>query len=362
MNILPRRGVTAVLAAGLALVTAACGHSTSPSTSSLPPARELAVGAGALLSGTGLSGTLQLAVSASTLEQLSATSGKTPIPAADASLITGGSLQFELRSTNGVSLETLSKSTNPAQDLASEQASFSLNAGGSALVQLELVGGDLYARAAVQQILTLAHVSPSKLAILSSPSLPPSLSFLHAAAAGDWLQLPLTGLTQLLHQVAPSAASSSSASQLRSMLGQLFSQDLTVTRAGSSSLGDHLVVSGSSQTVLTAFLGALKSTIPSNPIFNRINSTNIPNRTVTVDAYVKGGVLHELSLNLAQFAPASEQAALAGQSVPLTLTLSQSAPAISAPSTFTTVNLSGILSGLLGAGALSGSGSSSGLG
>ncbi|MHB8449753.1 MAG: hypothetical protein ACYDAQ_04775 [Mycobacteriales bacterium] len=358
MTILPRRGATAVLAAGLAFTAAACGSSGNSPTSSLTPPKELSVGAGALLSGSALSGSFQLAISATTLQDLSARTGGSAVPTAIAQLVTGGSIQFAVRTTNGATLASLAKSGNSTQALGNEDLSFSVNAGGSPLVQVEIVGGDLYARAAVQQILTLAHVSPSKLAFLNNPALPPSLNFLHAAAAGDWLQLPLTGLTQLLHQVAPSAASSSTTSQLRQMLNQIFSQDLTVTRVGSSSLGDHLVVTGSAQTVLSGFLGALKSTVPSNPVFNKLNPSNIPNRTVTVDAYVKGGVLHELSLDLIQFAPASQQAKLAGQTAPITLTLSQSAPSITAPSSYTTVNIASILSGLLGAaGAAAGSSS-----
>jgi hypothetical protein len=327
----------------MALV-AGCGSSSANSGESART--ELDKGITALGHGTALTMRFSLPVSANALRI--ATQGQAKARAF--ALATGSSLTISESSPNGQPLDQLS-ATNPAN------VDISLVLAGKGVLELRVVHATLYAKANIGNIESL--VGPRARARLTfvMSRIPPTLTFARAALAGQWISLSLAQARSLTSRLPGfSTPGPAALKNLGKQIRAVLDRDVSVRRAGSAAVGDHLVLTGNIRQVGTDILAVVRQAIPSlNTVFSRLSTSRIPARTVTVDAYVSSNVLTRISLNLAQFAPASIQARLSGQPVPLQLDFSQSAPALGAPAGAVPVNLSQLFPFLLG-GLSSGSG------
>jgi hypothetical protein len=120
-----------------------------------------------------------------------------------------------------------------------------------------------------------------------------------------------------------------------------------VTRAGSDDRGDHLVLTGNTRELARDFLKSASTVVPGGQaVTGQVDANDVPDRDITVDAWVKDGVLSEVSLDLAQFADPGDVEP--GDTLPIAVTFEQDGDDISRPDDVTPVDLTQ-LGALLGA-------------
>jgi hypothetical protein len=337
----------AVVAAALTGV-AACG--TNSGSSGGDPKSAVLDALTAYQNGKELTVTLKLDTSAADLKAFAAL-GDDPATLTDAqaTAFTGGSIQIAIKSDK--SFKATAKDAN-----ASKEGSLALvvNAGGSPkLIEVRVVDGTLYARANVQQIVSYAGDSFSDIqqfADAQSGTLP----FLKPAVAGDWVKLQLNDLEQFAKSAsggstAPSLAPSQVAG-LQQALIDVLKKDISATKStDGGSLGDHYVLTGSSRTVATDLVGVFKTQIASIPGASKLlanaDPTSVPDKTVTVDAYVKNGKVSAIKLNLGQFLDPADAAKFTGKTFNLEMDFADQAD-VSVPSGATEINLAALIGGL----------------
>lgn len=318
----------AVVAVSAVLVAPACGGSGSSGTSATPKG-ELVSAVSSLADSDELTTALQLQTTAAKLKALAAASGdKLSTDAANA--IASAQIVIEGKGTG-------------------KDKAFALRGvdGGKTLLQLRVVSGTLYVQGDLAGAFALAH-KENILANLQAQakSLP---AFVQAFVAGKWVSLSSDALKAIAGQVGAPTSTPSAGPKLLSDLRDVLDRDVTVRREGSDSQGDHLVLSGNTRTLLTDLRKSIETSVPGGNVFgSKLAPTDVPSRTVTLDAWVKDGALSELSLDLAQFS----DKAPAGTTLPLTLTFEQSSEDITAPSGATPVDLTqlGTLIGALSGG------------
>lgn len=333
---------TATLAAGLILAgAAACGTTTSAT-----PKSELTSGIDALGNGTAMTVTVKLDATAQELQAI-ATATKGKLDATTAGLLAGADLTAAVHGSKKLKDYKPGDSTSPDMDLA-------VDLEGGPVVDLRTVDQVLYLKADVQKILTIAQ-RPQLMTELQArvATLP---TFVKTAVAGGWISFPEDQAKALAGQLG-GATATPNAAQSQALLQQLkaiVNKDVTVTRVSSGgSDGDHLRLTGSTRTLAADVASAVSSSLPGGgALAKQINPSGAPDRTVTVDAYVKGGTLTKLSLDLAQFATGQDATALQGKHLPLVMTFSDSAPTIEKPAGASAVDFAQLLPLL---GALSGS-------
>jgi hypothetical protein len=130
----------------------------------------------------------------------------------------------------------------------------------------------------------------------------------------------------------------------------MLDKNVSVTRLGSDDKGDHLRLSGNAKTLANDAYQSFSTAVPGGAALSQAKPQNVPSRVVTVDAWVKDGVLSEISIDLSQFLDKKESAA--GQPLPITLTFTQHGGDITKPSGVTPVDLTqlGSLFGALAGG------------
>jgi hypothetical protein len=282
--------------------------------------------------------TFKLAATAADLTALSKLSGSSSSAASDqklVSLLSSGSIVFEHKG---------------------KDAEFSVVVGGAPVVQFRTVAKQPYLRIDVAKINTLAGGKlPTQ--SLDVAAAQPQFAFLKDALAGKWLHI--TGADAFVKQfqglAGGSASASANAGQLKSVRDKLVTAlegDVTVKDAGSAPQGEHLVLSAPLKKVATDFQ-SIVSALPGVGLAGKQLSSlsKVPDRAVTIDAFVKSGDLTALQLDLVQFAPPADAAKVAGRHAPLELDFSTDAPTIDAPSGAATLDLGALgstFAGLLG--------------
>lgn len=331
-------GALAVLAAGALIVGAAgCGKSAS----SKPPKTELTSSIDALGDSNVLTVTFKIDATAAELQALSATS-KDKLDARTAGLISSADLKMVIRGDKKL------KDYKPGD--ATGRFDLSADVDGGSVFELRTVDKVLYLKADVQKILTLAQ-KPAMFDELKARAaqLP---AFVQAGVAGKWLSFSTDQAKALAGQLGAGSTATPNAQQSRKMLDQLkalLEKDVTVKRLSTGGdKGDHLQLTGSTRTLATDFLQAVAAAGAPSAALDRVKPTDVPDRTVTVDAYVKGGKLSEISLDLAQFATGKDAEQFKGKHLPIVMRLDNSGPAIDKPSGATQIDLTQILP-LLGA-------------
>jgi hypothetical protein len=330
-----RRCVSSVVVILLAVVAAACGGSSAtkaaPPAPSLSPAAQLRAGMASLGSSPSLGLKLRLAEDAAQLEALGA-------PGNVASLLAGGSLVVELESADGT---TPLASGPKAVDLELD-----LEAGGTSLVELRSVHDVLYARADVQRLLALAGKGPSALGPVEA-KIPPGLPFVSDFLHGSWVSLDLGQLRTLLQStglVPSTTASPAAVAALVHGLEAAFAKDVSVARIGASpTLGTELSVTANLRTLTGDLVSTLEGSLPALGGVPQVRSglanaaSRVPNRDVTLDAFVQGTTLRAFQLDLAQFAPPGKLKP--GQHLVVELDVSHAPVTIAAPPGAVAINL-----------------------
>lgn len=220
------------------------------------------------------------------------------------------------------------------------ELSMTLQLGGINAVDVVGTASDLYLRINFPQLHTSAP--PRGL------SLPPQLAtqgFVQKALAGDWLAIPMAQLRALAGST-PVAAEQALLTTLEKDVTVTGSNGTYTLTANARTLGQDLFRS------LGAAGSVFSSRLPS--------PTKLPSQNVRVQASTQGGVLSQLSVNLAQFASPAERTKLGASQALLLIDFTQSATASSftPPASATPLNLSQLAPLFLGAsGARSASGS-----
>lgn len=354
-----RRLGVSVLVAGVALSAAACGSSkkstsgggstgggaSTGATNTEAAASPQAAFTQAISNITsGDSATVTLKVGA-TAEQIKSFAAATGTSASDApsdaalALITGASVTFTTHAESG-DLKSASTTGKTDTDVA-------VNVGGGPVFDIRYIGGSkqLFVKVDVPKIASLAHQTvPPQIAQLGAS---PQYAFIKDALAGKWLELQgFSALAQQFGALAGRASASASAApgvseDFAAKLLSSLTADVTATDAGSTDQGEHLVLSAPLKK-LAGDLETLISSVPGGSLAgSRLPSlTDVPDKTVTIDAYVKDHALTSLSLDIVQFAPADKASKVAGQHLPIELDFSGAAGDTSAPSGASPVDLS----------------------
>lgn len=311
-----RRRWPTALATLLALVTlVACGGGSSGGGS---PKDTLLTGVDGVVSADRLTTTIALDTTPATLQSLGSASGNTLSPRL-ASVIAGANIV----------IETIRGSGGTAVDLRGV-------ANGSTLLEFRAVNDSLYIQGDLRGIFALAN-KPRIYANLraQTKSMP---SFVQAAVRGNWVSLPASTLNSL-STLAGGAASSapSKGPKLLAELRQIIDRHVTVTQSGSDSRGDHYVLKANTRELARAAQSAIQDAVPGGGLLSQRLPTNVKSQNFSIDAWVKGGALSELSIDLLQFGDTSKVPA--GTKLPLTITFDRTGADITAPTGATPVDL-----------------------
>ncbi len=341
-----RRSILArsvVVAASAALLVAGCGGGAS-STSSKDPKAAFSTGMSGLSDTDVLTVTLKLDTTADTLVGLAKASGST-LNTTQANDIANAQLVIESKTINGKKLSEI----KPGQTNAASTR-FALSDNGSTYVELRGVDDVLYIKADVKGALAL--FGQAKLfdeVQARANSLP---AFVKALVAGNWVSLDLNLLKSLANQFGGGAAASPNPGQGQKLLADIkavLQRDVTVTRVGTDSDGDHLRLTAHTRQLGTDILQAFTSSIPAAGLAaQKLDPSKVPDRPIVVDAWVSNGALAKVSLDLTQFMTAADKQP--GAKLAVVVTFDRSGDDISKPDNSTPVDLSQLTSLLGGLG------------
>jgi hypothetical protein len=334
----PSSRLTALAASGVVLATAACGGSAA--TTPKDPKGELSASVTNLADSDVLTTTLKLETTADDLQSFASRDGD-ELSDADAAAIASAQVVFQVQSNNGAKLSELKPGDNDAANV-----SFRVLSSGTTYVELRVVDGDLYLQGDVKGILGLLHQDQAYADVQSRVAALPN--FVKAFVEGRWVSINGTAAQGLLGSF--SGAQSPDEAQGRKLVEDLkgiLDRDVSVTRAGSDDRGDHLVLTGNTRELARDFLEAASTAVPGGQAATgQLDPNDAPDREITVDAWVRDGVLTEISLDLAQFAKPGDVEP--GDSLPIAVTFEQDGDGISVPDDVTPVDLTQ-LGALLGA-------------
>jgi hypothetical protein len=226
----------------------------------------------------------------------------------------GDSAKAGSETAGSADLQSLLGDPAKLSELLKKQGSFSMavrHSGGS-LVDLRSVDGTIYARADVKQILTLAGEDPNSLD-QQLAGLPPSMAPLSKAAKGEWVSLDLakaaaaakdSGLLDALPSSAPSpSVDAAKVSKLLESLKVAYREKATITELGDDGdRGSGYRLGAPAKQVAQAVsddLIALVGKESEDQVRKAI--TEIPDKTFSVDLWVKDDELTAVSLDLTQF-------------------------------------------------------------
>jgi hypothetical protein len=215
-------------------------------------------------------------------------------------------------------------------------------------VEVRYVGKKLYARADVPGLVKLMGASQDEVNQTVQGLADNGFGFLKDAAAGHWLVADLGPLGDLVkgfvQQIAGGAAGGATSSSLpspsqfkqaRDAIGKALHDNTSVARQKSDATGDHYVVTVNSARNLYAAIVPMLSQFPLPQ--KAPAASEIPDRPVTIDAWVKGGRIVRFELPLNQFGKGGQ-----GR-VALRLDLSRDAGGVTVPSGAVPVDVAGIV-------------------
>jgi hypothetical protein len=202
--------------------------------------------------------------------------------------------------------------------------------GSKPLLELRAVSNSLYVHADVRGILTLLHKQQLFANLRAETKSMPR--FVQAALNGDWVSIPAAALSSLaLAGGSGKAGSVTQGIKILNELRDVIKRDVTITAAGSDSRGQHYTLSGDEKVLADDLQTVFSDSVPGGGVLGqRIPSAKAPHRNIHVDAWVNGGSLSALSLDLAQFGDPGTVPA--GTTLPLVVTFEQSGGPIDVPS------------------------------
>ena len=219
-------------------------------------------------------------------------------------------------------------------------------------VEIRYIEKKLYVRADVPAITKLAGGSPDQVNQTVQSLAANGFAFLKDAAAGKWLVADLGPLGDMLKGFADQyggagrggaggAATSSSGpspsqfKQAKDAIGKALHDNTSVARQKSDDIGDHYVVTVNS---LRGLYGAVLPVLSQFPLPQKPPAaTEIPDRPVAIDAWVKGGRIVRLELPLNQFGKGGQ-----GR-VTVRVDISRDGGGITAPTDAVPVDVAGLL-------------------
>jgi hypothetical protein len=335
----------AAVSAGAVLALAGCGSGSGHSVPNDPKA-ELTASVSNLGQSESLTTTIKLGIAPADLQALAKADGAN-LTAADAAAIASAQLVVQAHTTNGKDLSDLKPGDKNATAVAVRGVS-----NGHTYLELRVVSGDLYIQGDVKGLLDLAHQSKAYTEVKArAASLP---SFVTALVNGEWVSLSGAAAQGVAGQFGIQAGGKSSkdaqSKKLLDDLQALLRKDVTVTKLGSDARGDHLQLTGNAHQVANDAYQTFSSAVPGGgTALSQVKPQNVPSKKITVDAWVKDGVLSEISVDFGQFAKAGDPAA--GKHLPIALTFEQDGAAIDKPGNATPIDLTqlgSLVSGLTG--------------
>jgi hypothetical protein len=316
----PFARLTSVVAVGAVVALAGCGGSDSaPDT----PKSELVASVTQLGQADALTTTVRLDASPAALRALAGSGGK---PVSRSTLASLASARLVVENTAG----------------SGDGRSYSVRAitGGQTVIELRVVSGVLYVKGDVHGLLALLHKQGALKELKASPT--PLPQFVTALVDGRWVSLQAGALSALGSLAGTdSSADPSQGPKLLAALRDVFQRDVTAKKVGSDPALDHLVLTGDLRTIAADVKASLAGAVPGGAVLtDKLSATDLPKRTIRLDAWVKDGALTQLTVDLAQFTDAGNVPS--GTAVPLTFTFDRSGADIVAPPDATPVDLTQI--------------------
>lgn len=361
-----QRRVVVGIVAVVTLLVAACGGGGSKSSSST------ATGGGSSAAGSSSGGSSGSASSnmAKALDSVAGNGGTITLS------LFGSVADFDALSTTPSTQKAdaiankLIPDSSVAISFSGSKFDLDLKLGGEdKAVDVLATGGTLYLKVDVKGIGASTGADTSKLTSQAG-ALSAELPFINAILAGNYVSLDLkqlSGLAKLAEGAAggsgalgqtPTTLSASTEKQILNALTSALSSGTQITKVGSDSVGDHYQIAVMPKDLAQSFYSTAASL--AGPLSSQLGKaqadlSKIPNTPVTVDAWLGGGKLKQIELDLRQFHKGS-----GGPTNPVGLKVefSTSAGSFSAPSGATPVDLTK-LGALLG-GALGGAAGASG--
>jgi hypothetical protein len=323
----------AAVAVGGVLAVAGCGTATEHSTPK-DPKGELTASVSNLGASDALTTTIKLEIEPSVLQQMARANGE-QLSAADAQAIASAKFAVEVKSSNGKDLAELDPRDQKASAVAIRAQS-----NGHTYLEMRVISGDLYLQGDVEGFLDLIHQKKQYAEVKArAASLP---DFVRALVNGKWVSLSGAAAQGLASQFGVQAGGQSgSDAQSNKMLADLqrtLKNDVTVTKVGSGDRGDHLRLSGNAKKLVNDTYQSFSTAVPGGgTVLSQAKPQDVPDRQITVDAWVKDGVLSEISLDLSQFAKPGSPAA--GKHLPVAVAFTQSGDDIERPADVTPIDL-----------------------
>jgi hypothetical protein len=333
----------AVVAASMATLLAACGSSNSgggddqgnaANASDATPAAELASAIKALGDAHTLKLTLSLGASGADLLQIASGMGDDGPTKVQADAIGHDHIGLQFQAADG---KTLRESTG------TKDTAFALTLGDDSedYFTLEQVAGSLYGHIELRYFLNLVNGAPSFASLQRQTATAPR--FVKDALAGKWISLPADTLKSLSNLAGAQATASANASKfaaLKSKALTILLRDVQVTRSSTGDT-DDLKVSFPLRKLITDEYTAAAPTVGSlvpggSEAFPPLKPSDIPDVTVTFDAFVTDGALSKVVLDAGQFDTKEHI------SVPIELNVAQEGPAITAPSEATPIDFASL--------------------
>ena len=322
----------AALATVAVVVLTGCGSgSGGSSTASKDPKTAFATGLSGLSDTDVLTVTLKLDTTPDALIGFAKEGGDT-LDAQAAQHIASAQVVFETKTSDGTKLADIKPGTK-----VNAATRVTIQDDGKRLGEFRALGDSLFAQADVKTLLDLFGQSKSYADLTARSAQMPA--FVQAFVNGSWVVLDLNAVKAIAGQFG-GAAASPSAQQTQKLIADLkgvIDKDVTVTRVGADAQGDHLKLTTQSRQFVTDLMQTVSSDIPAASLATgSFKPANVPDHSIVVDAWVKEGVLSKLSIDVVQFAKASE--VKPGDSLPVVLQFDRSGDDISKPSGATDVN------------------------
>jgi len=260
----------------------------------------------------------------------------------------------------GIVVKFTVSSDKPLKDLKageSPNVDFGATAGGTEYIDLRMVGGALYAKANVPQILQLAGKSVGDVNSQLGQIPPDFQAPVQALMAGKWVGVSaadLKGLEQMATSLGGDLGSTASPSTnpallagMESSLLKALTQDATVSDKGGGKLEVTGKVKVIGQDILQA-VGPALSSVPGRTKSDldqmREGLNSIPDsEMVTFDVWLKDKQINELQIDLAQFMSKTESG---GGKLPLDMKFSKDANKVSAPDGVTNIDVKKLMSAM----------------
>lgn len=340
---LTRFSVIAALAA-LGLL-AGCGSgsggSTAAKTSTQTPKAAFTTALQGLTDTDVLTITLKLETTPSVLIGFSKEDAKSkPLTQKQAQEIASAAFLIETKTSDGSKLSAVKPGST-----SKTQVRFALQDNGQSLAEIRSLDNALYLQADLKSILDLFDKGSQYSTITQRVSAMPP--FVKAFVQGKWVSLDLGQLKAMASQfgAAPASTSPQQGQKLLNDLRAALGRDVTVTRVGTDSQGDHLRISAQSRALLSDLLHTVTTNLPSASLATgAIKPTSVPDHSIVMDAWVSNGALSKLSLDVLQFAsPGDPNGPKPGDHLPVVLQFDRSGDDISQPSGAVPVDTSQLL-------------------